>query len=584
MKSKKVVRALGALLLATCAAAAQAAPFAYISRADGAVAVIDTASQNIVGVIGTGGRPEGLAVSLQGRYGYIANAASDQVHIVDTPARAVIANIPLAPGPSAVVLNPAETRAYVLHPGTGSSSQLSIINTETRGTAGTIIFANRAERLEMSADGTRLWVSHTLANAVSVVNTTTNEVVAMIGTGPAPYGMVHDRGLDRLYVASAGSNTVTIINAANHTAIASVALPGCQNPRNLALNPPATRLFVTCEDNNVVASLNLGTLAVTLVNVGTRPTAVQVTPDGALVYVVNSGSGNVSVLQEDNPAFLRGLVNVGGTLSGFGKFIGGPTTITESPALPGPLSGLWWNASESGWGIHLTQRRNTVFAAWFTYDPVGAPRWYVASSCSMAQPLSCPTCVDNTSCSGALYEANGARFFREPFNPAAVQITTVGSLRIDFRNANDATMSYGVGGRTRTVAIQRQVFQTGSAPPATDYTDLWWNPAESGWGLGITQQFGIMFLTWFVYEDTSRPIWYVASSCVVKSLGNGCSGTLYRTAGPPGPAASNSFDASQVRVNGVGTIDVTFTDANNGIINYTVDNVSGSKAITRQLF
>ena len=50
---------------------------------------------------------------------------------------------------------------------------------------------------------------------------------------------------------------------------------------------------------------------------------------------------------------------------------------------PGALSGLWWDSAESGWGLHITQRRNILFAAWFTYDAAGNPKWYVASSCTM---------------------------------------------------------------------------------------------------------------------------------------------------------------------------------------------------------
>jgi hypothetical protein len=290
----------------------------------------------------------------------------------------------------------------------------------------------------------------------------------------------------------------------------------------------------------------------------------------------------VSVLAAADIASLRGQVNVGGTLSGFGKFMGGPVDVV--PSTPGVLSGLWWKPDESGWGIHLTQRQNNVFAAWFTYDPVGAPRWYVASNCAFTPALACAACVENASCSGQLYEANGARFFREPFNPAAVQLTPVGTLQLDFHGADSATMSYVVGSRAHTLPIQRQVFRVGSTPPAVNYTDLWWKPSESGWGLGITHQFGVMFLAWFVYEDTGRPIWYVASSCAVRADGNGCVGTLYRTSGPPGPGASASFDPSQVGVTAVGNIDVGFTDPNNGFMIYTVDGVPGSKAITRQLF
>ena len=63
--------------------------------------------------------------------------------------------------------------------------------------------------------------------------------------------------------------------------------------------------------------------------------------------------------------------------------------------------------------------------------------------------------------------------------------------------------------------------------------------------------------------------------------GTTCSGTLFRTTGPPfGP----TFDPNQVRVFTAGTITVNFTDSNNATLNYTVDGVSGTKNITRELF
>lgn len=571
-------RALAAVLLAACALA-QAAPFAYVTRSDGTVRVIDTANQNIVATIGTGGRPEGVGINPEGARAFIANAATNELHVVDTAAQAIIANLSVAAGPSAVVLNPSGSRVYVLHPGTGGASQLTILNTENFTGAGIIVFANRAERLAMSADGSQLYVSHPLANSVSVVNTASLTVTS-IGTAPAPFGMAHDPNLNRLYVANARGQ-VTVINSVNGTAIATLTLASCSGSRNLAVNPSGTRLFVTCEDNNTLLAINLASLQVTTVNVGVRPTAVDITPDGQLVYVVNSGSGTVNVQQEDNPGFARGFLSVGGAPSGFGRFIGGPTSF--APLLPGILSGLWWNPAESGWGIHLTQRRNTIFAAWFTYDPIGVPRWYVASNCAISPPLTCPECIEKAFCSGSLFEVNGPRFFRDPFDTRMVQTTNVGVLQLEFSDRSNAKMSYVLGNQTRTLAIQRQVFAS-PVPLAVDYTDLWWNPSESGWGLGVTQQAGIMFLTWFVYEDTGRPIWYVASNCAVKGGGNGCAGRLYRVSGPPGPITTGTFDRSKVDAEDVGAIDVTFTDANNGVISYTVSNIPGSKTITRQLF
>lgn len=252
-------------------------------------------------------------------------------------------------------------------------------------------------------------------------------------------------------------------------------------------------------------------------------------------------------------------------------------SLSSSPtaAPTGPLTGLWYNASESGWGVHFTQRRNVVFGAWYTYDANGAPKWYVASSCNL------PTGVTGSTgtCSGSLYEVSGPTFFGATFNPALVNVKTAGTLTVNFANANSASMNYTANGQTRTVNIARQVFASGTSSPAIDYTDLWYNASESGWGMAISHQFGVMFLAWYVYDGTGKPVWYVASNCAVG--GSGCSGTLYRTTGPPlGP----TFNSSQVQVFTAGTVSLTFTDANNGLLTYTVGTTTSTKAITRQLF
>jgi len=63
--------------------------------------------------------------------------------------------------------------------------------------------------------------------------------------------------------------------------------------------------------------------------------------------------------------------------------------------------------------------------------------------------------------------------------------------------------------------------------------------------------------------------------------GSTCSGTLYQTTGP---AFGTTFDASQVHSSAVGTAIVSFIDANNAIVSYTVNGLAGTKTITRQLF
>jgi hypothetical protein len=160
-------------------------------------------------------------------------------------------------------------------------------------------------------------------------------------------------------------------------------------------------------------------------------------------------------------------------------------------------------------------------------------------------------------------------------------VTSAGTLGVTFSGNDAATMSYTVSGVSRTVAIERQALATGGTPPAVNYTDIWWGgPSESGWGMALTQQFATMFMAWYVYNNSGQPVWYVATMNV-DANGNGATGTLYRTTGPP---FGTGFDPHAVQAFSVGTASLAFSDGNNGTLTYTVDGVTGSKAITRQLF
>ena len=56
---------------------------------------------------------------------------------------------------------------------------------------------------------------------------------------------------------------------------------------------------------------------------------------------------------------------------------------------------------------------------------------------------------------------------------------------------------------------------------------------------------------------------------------------LYRTVGP---ALAATFDPAAVHVSEAGTVNLTFTDGNNGVLAYNAGGRTGSKVITRQRF
>ena len=79
-----------------------------------------------------------------------------------------------------------------------------------------------------------------------------------------------------------------------------------------------------------------------------------------------------------------------------------------------------------------------------------------------------------------------------------------------------------------------------ATPFSVDASDLWFNPAEQGWGVNIAQQWDTVFLTLYVYGSDNKPVWYVASSMVGARTGGVGDvrfvGDLFSTTGPAFPA------------------------------------------------
>jgi len=118
---------------------------------------------------------------------------------------------------------------------------------------------------------------------------------------------------------------------------------------------------------------------------------------------------------------------------------------------------------------------------------------------------------------------------------------------------------------------------------STDYTDLWFNPNESGWGLNLIQQGQTMFGTLFVYGVGNVPQWFVADD--IEPVGTSqtlFTGQLFQTSGPY--FGAGSFDPSAVHAVTVGNITLTFTDVNTATLVYTVNGQQVTKTVTRQTF
>ena len=119
--------------------------------------------------------------------------------------------------------------------------------------------------------------------------------------------------------------------------------------------------------------------------------------------------------------------------------------------------------------------------------------------------------------------------------------------------------------------------------PAFNVTDMWWNAAESGWGLNLTHHAsGQVFGVWYTYTAPNRPYWLILSGGQWVN-GNVFTGKLYTVSGPH--YAQPTFDTTKVITREVGVMTLTFSgDGNNASFTWSVDGVNGVKLITRQPF
>jgi cytochrome c553 len=164
--------------------------------------------------------------------------------------------------------------------------------------------------------------------------------------------------------------------------------------------------------------------------------------------------------------------------------------------------------------------------------------------------------------------------------PAVIRnaIATVGAMQFMRGMYSDAQLA--------DIAAYIGSLQGGSPPPPPgpavplfNFTDLWWNAQESGWGFNIIQHdSNVIFGVIYTYNVPNRPMWYVLPGGTWTSSTT-FTGNLFRVTGSPANMPFRGGDVAQV-----GTATLLFNGADNATLTYSVDGVQVTKAIARQPF
>ncbi len=315
---------------------------------------------------------------------------------------------------------------------------------------------------------------------------------------------------------------------------------------------PATAFAINAQAGTIVVSLpSIGQAAILsrggtrldsvpvgrapLPNVGMGQYAVAVDAGTGDTYMTNGHDQSISILRRNGEA--GALVN---------------------------LTDVWFDAADPGWGLFVDHQGIVLFATLFIHDAAGDPTWLAMSS-GVRQP--------DGSFSGVLYRTHG------PVTKALTDITPVGIMRITPEAGGTAKLLYVVDGQSRTRVVQRFDFEAGarecgwgvgtakSSLGASNFTSLWSDPREQGWGVAVSHRGGTVFGVLFSYDAESRPSWSVMSNGRQQAPGL-FSGDLYR--------------AKRGRLEMAGTMTLDFTGPDAGTVRFHVDGVDFRSQITRQ--
>jgi PQQ-dependent catabolism-associated beta-propeller protein len=272
----------------TGTASATGQELVYVTNEDSRqLSVVDATTDRVVATIEVGTRPRGVHPSADGRTIFVALSGSPKCP-------------PTMPDEECEKLQADK-----------SKDGIAVVDAGTRKLVRVLAGGSDPENFDISADGTRLFVSNEDAGVASVVEIASGKILSSVQVGREPEGVRVQPDGKAVWVTGETDHNVTIIDAGTGKRLGVV--PVGKRPRGIAFTPDGKRAYVTCEVDGTVWVIDVAgrkTLAKLTLPGGAKPMGVVVAPDGGRVYVSTGRGGTVAVIDGTTNAIV-GTVAVG---------------------------------------------------------------------------------------------------------------------------------------------------------------------------------------------------------------------------------------------------------------------------------
>jgi YVTN family beta-propeller protein len=202
---------------------------------------------------------------------------------VDVIAHSVVRTVPDLPDVHGVIAVPDKRRVYATATG---NNQLTAIDEDT----GHVVFraptGTYPDGLAYDPIRRSVWTTNESAGTETVIDAETGAVRATVPLGGEVGNVVHDPVSDRMVVAVQGRNDLAIIDPVSFTVTERIPTPGCDHPHGQTLDVTDQIMFVGCEANATMVTVDLANRAVIdRHEVGETPDVLAYDPGVGRVYV-----------------------------------------------------------------------------------------------------------------------------------------------------------------------------------------------------------------------------------------------------------------------------------------------------------
>jgi YVTN family beta-propeller protein len=227
---------------------------------------------------------------------YVGLFGDNAVAVIDTASNQVKKTIPIPTGPHGLVIAPDGKWVYASSDG---DSVVSVISTATDEVTASIDVGTTPHGLAITPDGNRVLVAGFGTDRVEAIDTSSNQVVWQVSV-PQPHNLAITSDGRTVYAASqkAGSQALAIIDVPSGTETGSVSLD--HTPRALDVSPDGKEVFFTEAGVDAVLVLDRASnQIVSQIPTGASPHHPLFTPDGKVGMVVAQGPGELDLFDPD---------------------------------------------------------------------------------------------------------------------------------------------------------------------------------------------------------------------------------------------------------------------------------------------